>query len=62
MTTIVSWLIRYGHVLGAAIWVSGYALLAFFMIPLLGKEPNEILGSKCDELTDFRVKSEQSVV
>ena len=43
MTTIVSWLIRYGHVLGAALWVGGYALLAFFIIPLLGNEPNEIL-------------------
>ncbi|GHO78661.1 hypothetical protein KSD_64320 [Ktedonobacter sp. SOSP1-85] len=43
MTTIVSWLIRYGHVLSAAIWVGGYALLAFFIIPLLGKEPNETL-------------------
>jgi putative copper export protein len=39
----VSWLIRYGHVLGAAIWVGGYALLAFCVIPLLGKEGNEIL-------------------
>jgi putative copper export protein len=43
MTTIVSWLIRYGHVLGAAVWVGSYALLAFFIIPLLGKEPNETL-------------------
>ena len=43
MTTIVSWLIRYGHVLGAAIWVGGYALLAFFVVPLLAKDPHETL-------------------
>lgn len=43
MTIIVSWLIRYGHILGATLWVGGYALLAFFIIPLLGKEPNETL-------------------
>ena len=40
---IVSWLIRYGHVLGAAMWVGGYAFLAFVIIPLLGKEPGETL-------------------
>src|SRR5690348_8639096 len=43
MTMFVSWLIRYGHVLGAAIWVGGYALLAFVIIPLIGKGANEIL-------------------
>ncbi|MGI9059714.1 MAG: hypothetical protein ACR2H5_14160 [Ktedonobacteraceae bacterium] len=43
MTIFISWLIRYGHILGAAIWVGGYALLAFFIIPLLGKGPNETL-------------------
>lgn len=43
MTMVVSWLIRYGHVLGAATWVGGYALLAFLIIPLVGKNANEIL-------------------
>lgn len=43
MVMFVSWLIRYGHVLGAAIWVGGYALLAFVIVPLLGKDANEIL-------------------
>ena len=42
MTMFVSWLIRYGHVLGAAIWVGGYALLAFCIVPHVGKEANEI--------------------
>lgn len=43
MMLFVSWLIRYGHVLGAAIWVGGYALLAFAIVPLLGKAANEVL-------------------
>jgi putative copper export protein len=34
---LVSWLVRYGHVLGATMWVGGYALLAFFIIPLIEK-------------------------
>lgn len=40
----ISWLIRYGHVLGAAIWVGGYALLAFFIVPLIGKGAGETLA------------------
>ena len=39
----VSWLIRYGHVLGAAIWVGGYALLAFVIVPLIKKGESEAL-------------------
>ena len=38
---IISWLIRYGHVLCAAMWIGGYALLAFLIIPLIGKEKGE---------------------
>ena len=37
------WLFRYGHVLGAGLWVGGYALLALIIIPLLAKEPNNTL-------------------
>jgi hypothetical protein len=40
---LVSWLVRYGHVLGAAIWVGGYVLLAFFIIPLIKKVESEAL-------------------
>lgn len=43
MTMFISWLIRFGHIVGAAMWVGGYALLAFFIIPLLGKGQNETL-------------------
>ena len=39
----VSWLIRYGHVLGATMWVGGYALLAFFIIPFIEKGEREAL-------------------
>ncbi len=39
----VSWLVRYGHILGAAMWVGGYALLAFFIIPLIEKGESEKL-------------------
>lgn len=40
---MLTWLIRFGHVLGGGLWVGGYALLALVIIPLLKKEPNSIL-------------------
>ncbi|MDP9373266.1 MAG: hypothetical protein M3Q65_12600 [Chloroflexota bacterium] len=40
----VTWLIRYGHVLGGATWVGGYALLALVIVPLLEREPSAALG------------------
>lgn len=40
---VVSWLIRYGHVLGATMWVGGYALMAFFIIPLIEQGDREKL-------------------
>ncbi|GHO97877.1 hypothetical protein KSF_079250 [Reticulibacter mediterranei] len=41
---LISWLIRYGHVLAATAWVGGYVLLAFFIIPCIQKgEKNEAL-------------------
>lgn len=39
----VTWLIRYGHVLGGGLWVGGYALLALVIVPLLEKAPHEKL-------------------
>lgn len=36
----ITWLIRYGHVLGGGLWVGGYALLALVIVPLLAKAPN----------------------
>jgi hypothetical protein len=35
----LTWVIRYGHVAGAALWVGGYALLAFEGIPDLARNP-----------------------
>jgi putative copper export protein len=40
---LLTWIIRYGHVLGATVWVGGYALLAFLIIPILGKGASETL-------------------
>lgn len=37
VTTTVTWLVRYGHVLGAAIWVGGYVVLALPIVPLLAR-------------------------
>jgi len=44
MTEVIGWLVRYGHVLGAAVWTGGYALLALVIVPALEKEPNATLG------------------
>ena len=43
MTTL-TWLIRYGHILGGAVWVGGYALLALLIIPLLERERSALLA------------------
>lgn len=42
---IITWLIRYGHVLGGGLWVGGYALLAIVIIPLIEKQANTIFVS-----------------
>jgi len=42
---IITWLIRYGHVLGGGLWLGGYALLAIVIIPLMEKQTNTLLGS-----------------
>ena len=33
----VTWLVRYGHVVGGALWLGGYLVLAFLLIPALAK-------------------------
>ncbi len=43
MISLLAWIIRYGHVLSAAVWVGGYTLLAFLVVPLLGKGASETL-------------------
>jgi hypothetical protein len=44
MSTTITWLIRYGHVLSAALWMGGYALLALFIIPLLRRDAPEAMA------------------
>lgn len=44
MTDAVTWLVRYGHVLGGAVWVGGYALLALVIVPLMEQGANATLG------------------
>ena len=41
---MITWVIRYGHVLGAGLWVGGYALLTLVIIPLLKKESNRTIA------------------
>ncbi len=43
MTVVLTWLIRYGHVLSGAVWVGGYALLALVVVPLMTKETSTVL-------------------
>ena len=40
---IITWLIRYGHVLGGGVWVGGYALLAIVLIPAMAKQAHPTL-------------------
>ena len=40
---LLTWFIRFGHVAGGAIWLGGYLLLAFVIIPALTKGRNEAL-------------------
>jgi len=44
MSEVLSWLVRYGHVLGAAVWTGGYAALALVIVPLLEKGAGEAVG------------------
>jgi hypothetical protein len=40
---IITWLVRYGHVLGGGVWVGGYALLALVIIPRMAKHAHHTL-------------------
>jgi putative copper export protein len=43
MNTTILWLMRYGHVLGGAIWVGGYALLALVIVPIMQRNSGAAL-------------------
>ncbi|MEM7735953.1 MAG: hypothetical protein AAF267_09205 [Deinococcota bacterium] len=40
MTVLLTWLYRYAHVAAGSIWLGGYLVLTFVMIPALGKDSN----------------------
>ena len=42
--SILTWLVRWVHVMGAAFWVGGYLVLAFAIIPRLAHGQNEPLA------------------
>src|SRR5262245_29075005 len=39
--SLITWLARTLHVVGAAIWVGGFAVLAIALVPALAREPQE---------------------
>ncbi len=41
--SIVTWLVRWVHVMGAAFWVGGYLVMAFAIVPRLAHAPDESL-------------------
>jgi hypothetical protein len=41
MASMITWLVRYGHVVGAGIWIGGYALFALVILPRLEKDANQ---------------------
>lgn len=44
-TLIVTWLMRYGHVLSGSMWLGGYAMLAMVVMPRLQRHAAEPLLS-----------------
>ena len=42
--SVITWLVRYLHVMGAAFWVGGYLLMAFVIVPRLARESSESLA------------------
>ena len=52
MVVLLTWLIRYGHVAAGAVWLGGYLVLAFIIIPALAKSGDEALN----QLAQFTVR------
>lgn len=42
-TMVVTWLVRYGHVLSGGIWVGGFVLLAMILLPALQRQATALL-------------------
>ena len=43
MDGIITWFVRWLHVMGAAFWLGGYLVMAFAIVPRLAQAPNEPL-------------------
>ncbi len=43
MSTVITWLVRWGHIASAAVWVGGYALVALAIVPALMRGANDAL-------------------
>ena len=41
---LLAWLVRWGHVAAAGVWVGGYAVLALVIVPSLQKRPDEAVA------------------
>ncbi|MCX6047917.1 MAG: hypothetical protein NT075_22690 [Chloroflexi bacterium] len=55
ISVLWTWLVRYGHLLSAGIWVGGYALLALVLMARLEKQAND--GLLAVTLTTVRLLS-----
>jgi putative copper export protein len=54
--SLLTWLVRFLHVVGAAFWVGGYAVMAFVVLPLLAdgsREPIRHLALVATRLLSF---------
>jgi putative copper export protein len=58
--SLITWAVRAIHVASAAIWVGGYAIMLFAIVPYLAKERNETI--KALGVTTVRVISMASLV
>lgn len=43
MSNVITWLVRWGHIVGAAVWVGGYALIALAIVPALSRGASDAL-------------------
>lgn len=48
----LTWLVRYGHVVGGALWLGGYLVLAFLLIPALARSAT----AQLEQLTETTVR------
>jgi putative copper export protein len=49
----LTWLVRYGHVLSAAIWTGGYTALVLLLYPLLGREDRATIARIAEPVARF---------